>query len=137
MQQLRVVASQKDELVKTCQQQSFEIEQLKGQLDELQAKQKQAAAAAAAAAAVKNQVEENNKVEIRNLQNALDSSKTELVVCRTELVDYRSKLADHEQQLQELRCREENLQKQIEEQKAKNNVRFLFSCYVNSTGTYN
>ncbi|XP_055541447.1 putative leucine-rich repeat-containing protein DDB_G0290503 isoform X1 [Wyeomyia smithii] len=121
LQQLRVVANQKDELVKTCQQQSYELEQLKGQMDELQAKQKQAAAAVAAAAVVKNQVEENNKVEIRNLQNALDSSKTELVVCRTEIVDYRSKLADHEKQLQELRSREEDLQQQIEEQRSKNN----------------
>ncbi|XP_053693226.1 kinectin isoform X2 [Sabethes cyaneus] len=135
LQQLRVVASQKDELVKTCQQQSYEIEQIKAQMDDLQAKQKQAAAAVAAAAAVKNQVEENNKVEIRNLQNALDSSKTELVVCRTELVDYRSKLADHEQQLQELRCREEDLQKQIEEQKAKNNEQAVSSN--NSTNHVN
>ncbi|XP_055541449.1 putative leucine-rich repeat-containing protein DDB_G0290503 isoform X2 [Wyeomyia smithii] len=127
LQQLRVVANQKDELVKTCQQQSYELEQLKGQMDELQAKQKQAAAAVAAAAVVKNQVEENNKVEIRNLQNALDSSKTELVVCRTEIVDYRSKLADHEKQLQELRSREEDLQQQIEEQRSKNNDQLALS----------
>lgn len=121
LQQLRVVANQKDDLAKTCQQQSYELEQLKGQIGELQAKQKQAAAAVAAAAVANNQVEESSKVEIRNLQNALDSSKTELGVCRTELVDYKAKLADHEQQVKELRAREDDLQKQIEEQKTKNN----------------
>lgn len=106
MQQLRVVASQKDELAKSCQQQGFEVDQLKVQLGELQLKQKQAAATS-------NQVEESSKVEIRNLQNALDSSKTELGVCRTELGTSKTKLADQEQQLKELRTREEDLQKQL------------------------
>lgn len=114
MQQLRVVASQKDELAKSCQQQSFEVDQLKAQLGELQLKQKQAAAAS-------NQVEESSKVEIRNLQNALDSSKTELGVCRTELAGAKSKLTDQETQLKELRAREEDLQKQLHEQREKNN----------------
>lgn len=114
MQQLRVVASQKDELAKSCQQQSFEVDQLKAQLGELQLKQKQAAAAS-------NQVEESSKVEIRNLQNALDSSKTELGVVRTELTGVKSKLTDQETQLKELRAREEDLQKQLHEQREKNN----------------
>lgn len=114
MQQLRVVASQKDELAKSCQQQSFEVDQLKAQLGELQLKQKQAAAAS-------NQVEESSKVEIRNLQNALDSSKTELGVVRTELTGAKSKLTDQETQLKELRAREEDLQKQLHEQREKNN----------------
>lgn len=114
MQQLRVVASQKDELAKSCQQQSFEVDQLKVQLGELQLKQKQAAAAS-------NQVEESSKVEIRNLQNALDSSKTELGVVRTELTGAKSKLTDQETQLKELRAREEDLQKQLHEQREKNN----------------
>lgn len=114
LQQLRVVASQKDELAKSCQQQSFEVDQLKAQLGELQLKQKQAAAAS-------NQVEESSKVEIRNLQNALDSSKTELGVCRTELAGTKSKLTDQETQLKELRAREEDLQKQLHEQREKNN----------------
>lgn len=114
MQQLRVVASQKDELAKSCQQQSFEVDQLKVQLGELQLKQKQAAAAS-------NQVEESSKVEIRNLQNALDSSKTELGVVRTELTGAKSKLTDQETQLKELRAREDDLQKQLHEQREKNN----------------
>lgn len=114
LQQLRVVASQKDELAKSCQQQSFEVDQLKAQLGELQLKQKQAAAAS-------NQVEESSKVEIRNLQNALDSSKTELAGCRTELTASKSRLGDQDQQLKELRAREEDLQKQLHEQREKNN----------------
>lgn len=114
MQQLRVVASQKDELAKSCQQQSFEVDQLKAQLGELQLKQKQAAAAS-------NQVEESSKVEIRNLQNALDSSKTELAGCRTELATFKTRLGDQDQQLKELRAREEDLQKQLHEQREKNN----------------
>ncbi|XP_058447505.1 ribosome-binding protein 1 isoform X1 [Malaya genurostris] len=118
LQQLRVVANQKDELAK---QQSYELEQLKAQVDELQAKQKQAAAAVVTAAAVKTQVEENSKVEIRNLQNALDSSNTELTVCRTDLADSKNKLIDQEQQTAALRSRMDELQQEIEEQKARNN----------------
>lgn len=114
LQQLRVVATQKDELAKSCQQQSFEIDQLKSQLGELQLKQKQAAAAS-------NQVEESSKVELRNLQNALDSSKTELAGCRAELVAAKSRSGDQDQQLKELRVREEDLQKQLHEQREKNN----------------
>lgn len=121
VKQLRVAAGQNEELVKTCQQQNYEMEQLKAQLGELQAKQKQAAAVMAATTAANTQAEESSKVEIRNLQNALDSSKTELTVCRSELADYKTKLVEHEQQAKELRAREEELQKQIEEQKAKNN----------------
>lgn len=120
---MRVAAGQNEDLVKACQQQNFEAEQLKAQLGELQTKQKQAAAVMAATTAANTQAEESNKVEIRNLQNALDSSKTELAVCRSELADYKSKLADQEHQATELRAREEELQKQIEEQRAKNNVR--------------
>ncbi|XP_065082859.1 kinectin isoform X2 [Ochlerotatus camptorhynchus] len=121
VKQLRVTAGQNEELVKTCQQQNYEAEQLKAQVGELQVKQKQAAAVMVATTAANTQAEESSKVEIRNLQNALDSSKTELTVCRSELVDYKAKLADHEQQAKELRAREEELQKQIEQQKAKNN----------------
>lgn len=121
IKQLRVVAGQNEDLVKTCQQQGYELEQTKAQIGELQNKQKQAAAVMAATTAANTQAEESSKVEIRNLQNALDSSKTELTVCRSELTEYKTKMAEHEQQAKELRAREEDLQKQIEEQKAKNN----------------
>lgn len=121
VKQLRVLAGQNEELVSTCQQQGYELEQLKAQVGELQNKQKQAAAVMAATTAANTQAEESSKVEIRNLQNALDSSKTELTVCRSELAEYKLKNAEHEQRAKELRAREEDLQKQIEEQKAKNN----------------
>uniref|UniRef100_A0A0P6J603 Putative fast myosin heavy chain hciii n=1 Tax=Aedes aegypti TaxID=7159 RepID=A0A0P6J603_AEDAE len=121
VKQLRILASQNEELVKTCQQQGYELEQVKAQVGELQNKQKQAAAVMAATTAANTQAEECSKVEIRNLQNALDSSKTELTVCRSELAEHKTKLAEQEQQAKELRAREEDLQKQIDEQKAKNN----------------
>lgn len=136
VKQLRILASQNEELVKTCQQQGYELEQVKAQVGELQNKQKQAAAVMAATTAANTQAEECSKVEIRNLQNALDSSKTELTVCRSELAEHKTKLAEQEQQAKELRAREEDLQKQIEEQKAKNNVStvpcfhwFMFDTY--------
>ncbi|XP_062562115.1 golgin subfamily B member 1 isoform X2 [Armigeres subalbatus] len=119
--QLRAVAVQNEELVATCQQQNYELEQLNAQVGELQNKQKQAAAVMAATTAANTQAEESSKVEIRNLQNALDSSKTELTVYRSELAEYKLKHAEQEQHTKELRAREEDLQKQIEEQKAKNN----------------
>lgn len=121
VKQLRILAGQNEELVKTCQQQGYELEQAQAQMAELQNKQKQAAAVMAATTAANTQAEECSKVEIRNLQNALDSSKTELTVCRSELAEYKTKATEHEQQAKELRAREEDLQKQIEEQKAKNN----------------
>ncbi|XP_055606984.1 kinesin-related protein 3 isoform X2 [Uranotaenia lowii] len=121
LQQLRVIANQKDELAKTCQQQGYELEQIKAQFSELQAKQKEAAAAAVAAVAANNQVEETSKVEIRNLQNALDSSKTELGLYRTAVAECQTKLADQEQLVKEMRAHKDELLKQIEEQKAKNN----------------
>uniref|UniRef100_A0AAG5CTZ8 Ribosome receptor lysine/proline rich domain-containing protein n=1 Tax=Anopheles atroparvus TaxID=41427 RepID=A0AAG5CTZ8_ANOAO len=120
LHQLRMELAQKDELSKTCQQQSYENEQLKA---ELQAKQKQAAvaASAAAAAAVANsQADESNRVEIRNLQNALDSTKSKLEVYRTELVECKSLLTDYKQQANELKAKEEQLQKQLDEQRQKN-----------------
>lgn len=45
--------------------------------------------------------DESNKTEIRNLQNALDSSKKELESQRTLVSDYKSKLDDLNKQLTE------------------------------------
>ncbi|XP_053657627.1 ribosome-binding protein 1 [Anopheles marshallii] len=120
LRQLRLELSKKDELSQTCQQQSYEIDQLKA---ELQAKQKQAVAAASAAAAAAhatNQADESNRVEIRNLQNALDSTKSKLEVYRNELVECKSLMTDYKQQTNELKAKEEQLQKQLEEQRQKN-----------------
>ncbi|XP_035779165.1 RNA polymerase II degradation factor 1-like isoform X2 [Anopheles albimanus] len=113
LRQLRMQVSQKDELDKSYQQQNYAIEQLKA---ELQAKQKDAANAAAAS----NQADEMNRVEIRNLQNALDSTKSKLEVYRNELVDCKSLLTDYKQQADELKAKEEQLLKQIEEQRQRN-----------------
>uniref|UniRef100_A0A182RNN0 Ribosome receptor lysine/proline rich domain-containing protein n=1 Tax=Anopheles funestus TaxID=62324 RepID=A0A182RNN0_ANOFN len=113
LRQLRLELTQKDEL-------SYEIEQLKA---ELQAKQKQAVAAASAAAAAAHatsQADESNRVEIRNLQNALDSTKSKLEVYRNELVECKSLMTDYKQQTNELKAKEEQLQKQLEEQRQKN-----------------
>lgn len=49
------------------------------------------------------QIEDTSKVEIRNLQNALDSTKTELTQSRTELVDSAKRIGDLGSQLDELR----------------------------------
>uniref|UniRef100_A0A182NSC8 Ribosome receptor lysine/proline rich domain-containing protein n=1 Tax=Anopheles dirus TaxID=7168 RepID=A0A182NSC8_9DIPT len=120
LRQLRLELGQKDELGQTCQQQSYEIEQLKV---ELQAKQKQAVAAASAAAAAAHatsQADESNRVEIRNLQNALDSTKSKLEVYRSELVECKSLMTDYKQQANELQAKEEQLQKQLDEQRQKN-----------------
>uniref|UniRef100_A0A182W094 Ribosome receptor lysine/proline rich domain-containing protein n=1 Tax=Anopheles minimus TaxID=112268 RepID=A0A182W094_9DIPT len=120
LRQLRLELSQKDELSQTCQQQSYEIDQLKA---ELQAKQKQAVAAASAAAAAAHatsQADESNRVEIRNLQNALDSTKSKLEVYRNELVECKSLMTDYKQLTNELKAKEEQLQKQLEEQRQKN-----------------
>ncbi|XP_050071839.1 ribosome-binding protein 1 [Anopheles maculipalpis] len=120
LRQLRLELSQKDELTQTCQQQSYEIEQLKA---ELQAKQKQAVAAASAAAAAAHatsQADESNRVEMRNLQNALDSTKAKLEVYRNELVECKSLMTEYKQQTNELQAKEEQLQKQLEEQRQKN-----------------
>ncbi|XP_052865710.1 ribosome-binding protein 1 [Anopheles cruzii] len=113
MHQLQLQVGQKEELDKSCQQQSYAIEQLKA---ELQVKQKDAVNAAAAS----NQADEMNRVEIRNLQNALDSTKSKLEAYRKELVDCKSLLTDYTQQTNELKAKEELLLKQLEEQRQRN-----------------
>lgn len=45
--------------------------------------------------------EEDNKIEIRNLQNALDSSKKELEAQNLQINDYKKKLDDLSKQLAE------------------------------------
>uniref|UniRef100_U5EQN6 Putative ribosome binding protein 1 log a dog n=1 Tax=Corethrella appendiculata TaxID=1370023 RepID=U5EQN6_9DIPT len=99
----------KDEFNKKQTLQNYEIEQLKQQLNDLQTKQKQTIAA-------NNHIDENNKVEIRNLQNALDSTKTELQSYRNEMTDYKSKISDYEQKIVELKTKEDELMKRLSEQ---------------------
>lgn len=66
------------------QRQSFEIEQLKKQLSDQQ-----------------YHTDESNKIEIRNLQNALDSSKKEVEAHRVVVNDYKTKFDDLNKQLTE------------------------------------
>lgn len=66
------------------QRQSFEIEQLKKQLSDQQ-----------------HHTDESNKIEIRNLQNALDSSKKEVEAHRVVVNDYKTKFDDLNKQLTE------------------------------------
>lgn len=70
---LRNECQRKDELEKQYAMKTYEFEQLELRLNE-QNKQS-------------TQLEDCSKVEIRNLQNALDSTKTELTLSRTDLAD--------------------------------------------------
>ena len=74
------------ELEKNLKQQNGEIEQLKKQINEQQQQNNHA---------------DENKIEIRNLQNALDSSKKELEAQRVLVSDFKSKVDDLNQQLAE------------------------------------
>lgn len=71
---------------KVVQRQSFDLEQLKKQLIDQEQN---------------NHAEESNKIEIRNLQNALDSSKKELESQRMLVSDYKAKQDDLNKQLAE------------------------------------
>lgn len=69
--------------------QKYELEQLKIQVAEQSSKA--------------NHLDDSSKVEIRNLQNALDSSKKELSVCRSEFTDQKAKLEEYNKQIAELK----------------------------------
>lgn len=104
IQKLNIEVARSKESDKVVQRQTFELEQLKKQLsDHLQ----------------NNHAVEENKIEIRNLQNALDSSKKELEAQRVLLNDYRVKLEDLNQQLTE--------SKQLTNSKSSGD-NFLVSC---------
>lgn len=68
------------------QRQTGEMDQLKQQLKEQHQN---------------NHAEESNKIEIKNLQNALDSSKKELEAQKVLVNDYKKKLDDLSKQLVE------------------------------------
>lgn len=86
IQKLNAESTRAKELDKVVQRQTFELEQLKKQLSDQQ---------------LNNHADENNKIEIRNLQNALDSSKKELEAQRVLVTDYKVKLDDLTKQLSE------------------------------------
>lgn len=88
-QQLLAECQRKDEYEKLFAIQKYECESLEARLAE-QSK-------------ANNQMDDNSKVEIRNLQNALDSTKTELAQRSTELTDGQTRVAELSNELAELR----------------------------------
>lgn len=86
LQKLNVELSRAKELEKVVQMQTYDMEQLKKQLSDQQHKK---------------DADESNKIEMRNLQNALDSSKKELESQRALVTDYKVKLDDLTKQLTE------------------------------------
>jgi len=86
IQKLTGEVARSKELDKVIQRQTYELEQLKQQLVEQQHN---------------NHAEESNKIEIRNLQNALDSSKKELESQCGAVSDYKGKVEDLSKQLAE------------------------------------
>lgn len=86
VQKLSLEAARAKDLDGIVQRQTFELEQAKKQLTDQQQN---------------NHAEESSKIEIRNLQNALDSSKKELDAQRIHVSDYKGKLDDLNKQLTE------------------------------------
>lgn len=86
---LRSECQRKEELEKLCTLKAYELEQLEARLND-QNKQS-------------NQIEDSSKVEIRNLQNALDSTKTELTLSRKELADSSKHIGELNTQLSDLK----------------------------------
>ncbi|XP_031636294.1 putative leucine-rich repeat-containing protein DDB_G0290503 isoform X2 [Contarinia nasturtii] len=86
---LRSECQRKEELEKLYALKTYEFEQLESRLNE-QNKQS-------------NQIEDSSKVEIRNLQNALDSTKTELTLSRNELAESSKRIGELNSQLSELK----------------------------------
>lgn len=84
LQKLNAEIARAKELDKLVQRQTFELEQLKQQLTDQQ-----------------NNHADENKIEIRNLQNALDSSTKELDATRALVSDLKVKLDDLNKQLVE------------------------------------
>lgn len=107
---LRNECQRKEELEKQYAMKTYEFEQLELRLNE-QNKQS-------------NQIEDSSKVEIRNLENALDSTKTELTLSRTELADSSKRIDELKTQLNDLKSTHETDNSTVVQQ---------FTKQVNST----
>lgn len=79
----------KDEYEKILQMQKYDLEQLRAQIAEQNVKS--------------NHLDDSSKVEIRNLQNALDSSNTEVQLGRNDLVKSKERVDDLTAQIGELK----------------------------------
>lgn len=123
-QSLRAECHRKDEYEKLFAIQKYEYEQLDARFSE----QSKA-----------NQLEEHSKVEIRNLQNALDSTKAELIQRAGDIEQTKSHLAEVSQELAQQRSSfdEENARnaqiyaKQVRIDIPAKDVRGLTSIFVN------
>ncbi|CAO1406429.1 unnamed protein product [Diamesa serratosioi] len=88
LQKLTTEVSRTKDIEKLYTVQKYDLEQLKKQLDDQEKS---------------NHAEEKNKTEIRNLQNALDSSKKELEAQRAQAQDFKSKAEELSKQMVESR----------------------------------
>lgn len=96
-QRLRAECTRKDEYEKLFAIQKFDLEQLEARMAE-QSK-------------ANNHLDDASKVEIRNLQNALDSTKAELSLTRKDVTESNKLVNDLTAQLNELkRAQESNIQ---------------------------
>lgn len=86
---LRAECQRKDEYEKLFAIQKYDLEQLEARMSE-QSK-------------TSNQMDDNSKVEIRNLQNALDSSKTELALRGNDLLESTKRINELSAQLAEFK----------------------------------
>lgn len=104
-QRLRGECSRKDEYEKVIARQTAQLEQLEARLAE-QSK-------------ANNHLDDTSKVEIRNLQNALDSTKAELSLSRKEAADSNKSVSDLTTQLTDLKRSQETSNQSSQEQYAK------------------
>jgi predicted RNase H-like nuclease (RuvC/YqgF family) len=105
IQKLNADLTRAKELDKVVQRQTAEVEQLKKQLNEQQQNK---------------HADENSKIEIRNLQNALDSSKKELESQHTIVIDFKKQIEDLKRQLSE--------SKKLTNSNSSSGDSFLVSC---------
>lgn len=104
-QRLRGECSRKEEYEKVIARQTAQLEQLEARLAE-QSK-------------ANNHLDDTSKVEIRNLQNALDSTKAELSLSRKEATDSTRGVGDLTAQLADLKRSQESSNVSAQEQFAK------------------
>lgn len=112
-QRLRADAACKEEYEKIFEMRNYELEQLKAQVNEQNTKA--------------NHLDDSSKVEIRNLQNALDSSRKELSVGKAQLAEKDSTLNTYKTQMDQQSSKISELEQQITESKEINNVSIFFS----------
>lgn len=116
MLRLRNDCQRKEELEKLYAMKTYEFEQLESRLNE-QNKQS-------------NQIEDSSKVEIRNLQNALDSTKTELTLSRNELADRSKRIGDLNSQLSDLKTSYEAENSTVVQKYTKQVNSVSFNCII-------